>query len=98
MLCLCCHSGYCLYRSNSTSHSATEIGGNDPCSFQSVIDNPERVSRVIPPTVTIPATSPLIPNNQYATGRLEVDDLVASCTTCVETVDINRDRGVVLEA
>ena len=62
----CCHSGYCLYLSNSISHSAFVIGGSVPVSFQSVIESPDRVSLVIPPTVTIPATNPLIPSNQYA--------------------------------
>lgn len=46
-------------------------GGNDPCTFQSVMLKPDLVMRVIPPTVTITATAPAVPNSQAATALLE---------------------------
>ena len=46
-------------------------GGNDPCTFQSVMLKPDLVMRVIPPTVTITATAPAVPNSQDATALLE---------------------------
>uniref|UniRef100_A0A0V0HF12 Putative ovule protein n=1 Tax=Solanum chacoense TaxID=4108 RepID=A0A0V0HF12_SOLCH len=47
------YSGDCLYFSNSTNQSSSVRGGRLPVNFQSVIDRPERVSRVIPPSTTI---------------------------------------------
>ena len=57
-------SGESFHRANSASHASAVIGGNEPCSFQSVIDRPERVRRVMPPTVTMPATMPPQPSSQ----------------------------------
>src|SRR5262252_6801156 len=48
------YSGICLYLANSAAQSASESGGTTPITgFHSVIDRPESVSRVIPPTTTI---------------------------------------------
>lgn len=46
-------------------------GGSDPCIFQSVMLNPDFVIRVIPPTVTMTATAPAVPNSQAATALLD---------------------------
>ena len=44
--CRCCHSGKFLYRSNSSSHSSSVMGGRDPRGFQSVMDSPDFVNLV----------------------------------------------------
>ena len=50
---ICAYSGICLYLANSSSHSVWESGGMTPWTgFHSVIDRPESVSRVAPPTMT----------------------------------------------
>ncbi len=65
-----------------------------PCSFQSVIDRPDRVSRVIPPTETIPATRPAIPSNQYPTGR-SVDELDGDETEAEENLTVDAYHRVI---
>src|SRR5712672_1553917 len=50
------YSGICWYFANSAAQSVAESGGTMPITgFHSVIDRPERVSRVMPPTTTIRA-------------------------------------------
>lgn len=44
------------------------MGGREPRGFQSVMDKPDLVRRVIPPTWTIPATRPEVPMIHFATG------------------------------
>ena len=47
------YSGICWYFANSSCHSASLSGGMTPwIGFHSVIDRPESVSRVAPPTST----------------------------------------------
>ena len=60
------NSGDCLYRSNSPVHSASVPGGFSPVNFQSVIDRPERVSRVIPPRTTMLNTQAEEPPSHHA--------------------------------
>eukprot|EP00967_Tisochrysis_lutea_P101830 scaffold152984_cov35-Tisochrysis_lutea.AAC.5 len=57
------YSGKCLYLSNSRCHSWSVVGGSDPCGRQSVIERPERVRRVTPPSTTMPKTAPLQPRS-----------------------------------
>src|SRR5271165_3968482 len=53
------YSGICLYLANSAAQSAEESGGTMPTiGCHSVIERPERVSRVTPPTTTIRRISP----------------------------------------
>jgi hypothetical protein len=60
------YSGICLYRENALSQSFKDIGGNTPeIKFHLVIDNPESVNLVNPPTKIIEATRKVINNNQY---------------------------------
>src|SRR5215470_16471553 len=48
------YSGIALYLANSAAQAASEIGGTIPTTgFHSVIDRPDKVSRVMPPTTTI---------------------------------------------
>src|SRR5215472_8715954 len=48
------YSGISLYLANSAAQSAAESGGTTPTTgCHSVIDKPDRVSRVMPPTTTI---------------------------------------------
>ena len=50
-LLICWYSGICWYLSNSSCHSASFSGGITPwIGFHSVIDRPDSVSRVAPPT------------------------------------------------
>src|SRR6516162_2748876 len=61
------YSGISLYLANSPAQSAAESGGTTPTTgFHSVIDSPERVSRVTPPTTTIKKIRPQQINNQTA--------------------------------
>src|SRR5215470_13382581 len=63
------YSGISLYLANSAAQSAAESGGTMPMTgFHSVIDKPERVSRVMPPTITIRKISAQQPNSQTAIG------------------------------
>src|SRR5260370_16683621 len=64
------YSGICCYLANSAAQSAAENGGTMPMTgFHSVIDRPERVSRVIPPTTTIREIKPQQRKSHAATGR-----------------------------
>src|SRR5437016_4068721 len=63
------YSGICWYFANSAAQSAADIGGTMPITgFHSVIDRPDSVSRVIPPTTTIRKINPQQRNSQAATG------------------------------
>lgn len=62
------NSGDCLYRANSAVHSASVPGGFSPVNFQSVIDRPDRVSRVIPPKTTILKTHAEDPPSHQVTA------------------------------
>ena len=49
--------GICWYFANSASHAACPLGGSAPVTgFHSVIDRPEPVSRVAPPSAIMAAT------------------------------------------
>ena len=64
------YSGICWYFANSAAQSAADSGGTMPMTgFHSVIDRPERVSRVMPPTTTIRKIKPQQKNSHAATGR-----------------------------
>src|SRR5271169_3266402 len=63
------YSGISLYLANTAAQSAAESGGTTPTTgFHSVIDRPDRVSRVMPPTTTIRKTSAQQTNSQAATA------------------------------
>src|SRR6266446_9327188 len=63
------YSGTSLYLANSAAQSAAERGGRIPTTgFHSVIDRPERVSRVMPPTTTIRAIIAQQTKSHAATG------------------------------
>lgn len=56
-----------LYFSNSAAQAAYDSGGSVPVtSFHSVIDRPDSVSRVMPPTITISMISAATANSQLA--------------------------------
>ena len=64
------YCGICLYFSNSTNHAASDSGGRMPViTFHSVIDRPDSVSRVAPPTITIKKTSAVTLHSQRRTPR-----------------------------
>src|SRR5437588_9251543 len=64
------YSGICWYFANSAAQSAADSGGTMPMTgFHSVIDRPERVSRVKPPTTTIRKINPQQKKSHAATGR-----------------------------
>src|SRR3546814_2515720 len=66
------YSGICLYFSNSASHAASLSGGSTPVTgSHSVIDRPDSVRRVMPPTATTAITSSATAHNQRdsAAGR-----------------------------
>ena len=64
------YSGICWYFANSEVQSAADNGGTMPIiGFHSVIDRPERVSRVMPPTTTIRKINPQQQKSHAATGR-----------------------------
>src|SRR5215470_4470206 len=63
------YSGICLYLANSAAQPASASGGTTPMTgFHSVIDSPESVSRVIPPTTTIRKINAQQANSHAATG------------------------------
>src|SRR6188472_1102873 len=63
------YSGICWYFANSAAQSAADSGGTMPMTgFHSVIDRPDDVSRVMPPTTTIRTINPQQRNSQAATG------------------------------
>src|SRR5215831_3798091 len=63
------YSGTFWYLANSAAQSVGESGGTMPISgFHSVIERPERVSRVMPPTTTIRKISPQQRNSHAAIG------------------------------
>lgn len=62
------YSGDCWYFSNSHAHSSCVSGGRVPVNFQSVIDKPERVRRVIPPSTTKLKTHAAQPKSHIPTA------------------------------
>src|ERR1700730_15126849 len=63
------YSGICWYFANSAAQSVAESGGTMPITgFHTVIDRPERVSRVMPPTTTIRAIIAQQTKSQATTG------------------------------
>src|SRR5271155_72948 len=64
------YSGIRWYLANSAVQLAADSGGTMPVTgFHSVIDRPERVSRVMPPTTTIKKIKPQQKKSHAATGR-----------------------------
>ena len=64
------YCGMARYFSNAAFQSAAFIGGKAPMiGFHSVIDSPEPVRRVTPPTTTIANTRAAQMNSQMATAR-----------------------------
>ena len=62
------NSGVTLYLLNSVSQSEGERGGKIPVmGFHSVILKPDSVSRVTPPTTTVPNTNTEEKSSQYPT-------------------------------
>ena len=65
------YCGIALYFSKASFQSAADIGGRAPMiGFHSVIDRPDPVSRVTPPTTTMQNTRAAQANSQVATARL----------------------------
>ncbi len=64
-----------MYRSNSTVHSSSVIGGRDPSGFQSVMERPDLVKRVTPPMCTMPKTREEVARSHLPSGAcgLSVD-------------------------
>ncbi len=63
------YCGICLYLPNSDCQAASDIGGTAPVTgFHSVIDRPEPVRRVAPPTTTMARTRAATANSHTATG------------------------------
>jgi hypothetical protein len=71
----CSNSGVCRYFANASFQSAADSGGSVPTmGCHSVIDSPECVSRVTPPTTTIANTSAQHASSQAMTGRASVTE------------------------
>ena len=67
---ICEYSGICLYLAKASEQSTSESGGTMPATgFHSVIDRPESVKRVAPPTSTIAAIIAATTYSQLITGR-----------------------------
>src|SRR5262249_50911631 len=63
------YCGICRYFANSAAQSAADSGGNTPVTGRhSVIDRPDKVSRVTPPSTTITKIQPQQRSSQYATA------------------------------
>src|SRR5215470_10162582 len=64
------YSGICWYFANSVVQSGADSGGTMPMTgFHSVIDSPDNVSRVTPPTTTIRKINPQQRKSHTAIGR-----------------------------
>ena len=64
------YCGMARYFSNASFQSAAFIGGRAPMmGFHSVIDSPDPVRRVMPPTTTMAKTRTAHVNSQMATAR-----------------------------
>src|SRR5580704_14556200 len=90
------YSGICWYLANSAAQSAADSGGTMPMTgFHSVIDRPERVSRVMPPTTTIRKINPQQRNSQAATGRRPKSAAALGATRefAVVTTEIGKIRS-----
>ena len=67
----CWYCGICRYLSNASCQSASDSGGTMPMiGFHSVIDRPEPVRRVAPPTLTSRKTSAATVSSQTRTGAV----------------------------
>jgi len=77
-----CHSGDALYLSNSASQSASLRGAVSPANFQSVMERPERVRRVTPPSTTIEKTQAAPPASQAPTARCAAGELTSGWLNC----------------
>src|SRR6266852_2889160 len=91
------YSGIRLYFANSAAQSAAESGGTMPMTgFHSVIDRPERVSRVIPPTTTIRKIIAQQTKSHAATGPSLFPDPVffAIPERAVVAVEIDNARSL----
>src|SRR5271166_4865570 len=79
------YSGICRYFPNASCHAASLIGGATPrIGCHSVIDRPEPVRRVAPPTTTIANTSPAIAKSQMRTGLSRESRLLVSASLVSE--------------
>src|SRR5580704_17554874 len=90
------YSGICWYLANSAAQSAADSGGTMPITgFHSVIDRPERVSRVMPPTTTIRKIKPQQKKSHAATGRRPASAAARGATPELATpaVEIGKDRS-----
>src|SRR5580692_7673503 len=90
------YSGICWYLANSAAQSAADSGGTMPITgFHSVIDRPERVSRVMPPTTTIRKIKPQQKRSHAATGRRPASAAARGATPELATpaVEIGKDRS-----
>src|SRR5260370_4095305 len=64
------YCGICRYFSNSAAQPATDSGGRTPLTgCHSVIDRPDKVSRVMPPITTMMKIMPQQNSSQTATDR-----------------------------
>src|SRR5436305_3866027 len=64
------YCGMCWYLANSAAQAEGESGGRTPTTgSHSVIERPERVSRVIPPITTMTKIMPQQNRSQMAIGR-----------------------------
>src|SRR3546814_6218591 len=71
------YSGICLYFSNSASHAASLSGGSTPVTgSHSVIDRPDSVRRVMPPTATTAITSSATAHNRSEEHTSELQSLM----------------------
>jgi hypothetical protein len=76
------YCGVARYLANSASHAAWVRGRAPLTGFHSVIDTPDSVRRVMPPTTTMPTTMAATTHNQRAicNGRaLEEKPIFMSC-------------------
>src|SRR3984893_8997236 len=92
------YCGMCWYFSTSATQDAAESGGRVPVTgCHSVIDRPDRVSRVMPPITTITKIMPQHTSSQTATARRTVAAMIAAeacCLVAVETDTIDPCRTV----
>src|SRR6266566_2680234 len=64
------YCGMCWYLANSAAHAVGESGGRMPTTgSHSVIDSPDKVSRVTPPITTMTKIIPQQHSSQTAIGR-----------------------------
>src|ERR1700758_2437978 len=92
------YCGMWRYFSNSAAQAAAESGGTMPATgCHSVIDSPDRVSRVMPPITTMQKIMPQQNSSQTATGRALVVVATLASSAAGSAIAVGTDTQILPE-